>query len=151
MVGILNNDSWIDSVDIALIGTHGGSDYDSFWGADHSSVVFSTGSSDSHMHPGEVYNLWGDYNLEWIALDCCSVLRDSSAGHWSHAMNGLHQILGFKNTMYVWLPGDGKKWGQNQCVLASQGQVTQRHARQKEPWPTRAMRQLSQQCKKNAG
>lgn len=107
-----NNNSWIDSVDIALIGTHGSSGYDSFWGADLSSVMFSTGTSDSFMHPGQVYNLWGDYNLEWIALDCCSVLRDSSVGQWRHAMNGLHQLLGFKNTMYVSLPGDGKKWGQ---------------------------------------
>jgi len=107
-----NNDSWIDAVDIALIGTHGSYNYDSFWGDNHSSVMFSTGTSDSYMHPGEVYNLWGDYNLEWIALDCCSVLRDHSVGQWSHAMNGLHLLLGFKNTMYVVAPGDGKKWGE---------------------------------------
>lgn len=106
-----NNDSWIDSVDLALIGTHGAYNYDSFWGDDHSSVMFSTGSSDSFMHPGQVYNLWGDNNLEWIALDCCSVLRDHSVGQWSHAMNGLHLLLGFKNTMYVYAPGDGRKWG----------------------------------------
>ena len=107
-----DNNNWIDSVDIALIGTHGAESYDSFWGANLSSVVFSTGTSDSFMSPGQVYNLWGDNNLEWIALDSCSVLRDSSVGQWSCAMNGLHQLLGFKNTMYVDLPGDGKKWGQ---------------------------------------
>ncbi|MCD6326156.1 hypothetical protein J7M28_01175 [bacterium] len=106
------NSSWIDSVDLALIGTHGAYNWDDFWGDNHSSVMFSTGSSDSFMHPGQVYNLWGNNNLEWIALDCCSVLRDHSVGHWSHAMNGLHLLMGFKNTMYVSLPGDGQKWGE---------------------------------------
>ncbi|MBN1591809.1 MAG: hypothetical protein JW941_01010 [Candidatus Coatesbacteria bacterium] len=103
----INNDDWVDWVDIALIGSHGSSTYDSFWGENLSSVMFYN----TDMSPGEVFNLWGDYNLEWIALDCCSVLRDSSVVQWSCAMNGLHLILGFKNSMCVNAPGDGKIWG----------------------------------------
>ncbi|MBN1593654.1 MAG: hypothetical protein JW941_10475 [Candidatus Coatesbacteria bacterium] len=108
-----NNGSYIDAVDLSLIGTHGSYGYDSGWGKDLSRVMFSTGSSDSYMYSSECYQRWGNGDAEWIALDCCSVLRNGndSYKYWSRTMDGLHLLCGFKNTMYVNAPGDGKKWG----------------------------------------
>lgn len=102
---------YVDSVDLALIGTHGSSAWDSFWNLPLSSVWFSTSHDDQHLSPGEAYQAYGDGDLEWLAFDSCSVLRDDSLAYWSTTFNGLHQMLGFANTMYVNAPGDGTFWG----------------------------------------
>ncbi|MEZ4641962.1 MAG: hypothetical protein R3E31_04355 [Chloroflexota bacterium] len=45
------NDYVIDSVDIAMIGTHGSSAYDSRYGKTLSSVYFSSNHDDWHLSP----------------------------------------------------------------------------------------------------
>ena len=97
----------IDSVDLAMIGTHGTSAYDSFWGKNLSAVYFSSNNDDWFLSPGEAYHYYGTSDLEWLIFDSCSVLRDDSMWYWHETFNGLHQMLGFANTMYVVYPGDG--------------------------------------------
>jgi hypothetical protein len=97
----------IDSVDLAMIGTHGTSAYDSFWGKNLSAVYFSSNNDDWYLSPGEAYHYYGTSDLEWLIFDSCSVLRDDSMAYWHATFNGLHQMLGFANTMYVVYPGDG--------------------------------------------
>jgi hypothetical protein len=101
----------IDSVDLAMIGTHGSSANDPRYGKVLSSVYFSSNHDDWHLSPGEAYRAYGNNDLEWLAFDSCSVLRDDSMWYWHQAFNGLHLMLGFANTMYVVYPGDGGKWG----------------------------------------
>ncbi|MCA9872561.1 MAG: hypothetical protein KC441_02875 [Anaerolineales bacterium] len=105
------NDYIIDSVDLAMIGTHGSSAYDSRYGKTLSSVYFSTNHDDWHLSPGEAYRAYGNTDLEWLAFDSCSVLRDDSMYYWHETFDGLHLMLGFANTMYVVYPGDGGVWG----------------------------------------
>jgi hypothetical protein len=110
-------DGMVDSVDIAMICTHGSGTKDYFWNQDLSSVFFGTTHTDQHVSPGDAYKAYGDRDLEWLAFDSCSVLSDdgpapfSNRGYWATTMNGLHLLLGFKSNMYVTLPGDGLLWG----------------------------------------
>jgi len=108
-LGGLNN-NYADAVDICLIGTHGSNSWDSYYGKTLSSVYFSSDHADFHLTPSDARRCLGDYNLEWVCFDSCSVLKDSSRGYWHKTFNGLHLMLGFKNTMYVISYGDGKKW-----------------------------------------
>jgi len=106
------NEYWIDSVDIALVGAHGSTTWDSYYGKTLSCVYLGTNHDDSCITPSDARGAWGNNDLEWIALDSCSVLRDSSRGYWANTMDGLHLILGFKNTMYVISYGDGRAWAE---------------------------------------
>ena len=109
-------DSVVDRADIAMLCTHGSSAYDSFWGKTLSSVYFGTSNDDHHLVPGDAYQAFGDQDLEWLCFDSCSVLSDGgpapyrNRGYWAATMNGLHLLLGFKNTMYVISTGDGRNW-----------------------------------------
>jgi hypothetical protein len=105
------NDSVIDSVDLAMIGTHGSSAYDSYYNKTLSSVYFSTNNADFHLSPGEARRAFGNNDLEWLAFDSCSVLRDDSMYYWHETFDGLHLMAGFANTMYVVYRGDGGVWG----------------------------------------
>ena len=101
----------IDTVDLALIGTHGTSAYDPKWHKNLSAVYFSSNNDDWFLSPGEAYRYYGTNDLEWLAFDSCSVLRNDSMWYWHETFNGLHLMLGFANTMYVVYPGDGGVWG----------------------------------------
>jgi hypothetical protein len=101
----------VDTVDLAMIGTHGTSAWDPKWGLPLSAVYFSSNNDDWFLSPGEAYRRYGSNNLEWVAFDSCSVLRDDSRTYWHETFNGLHLMLGFANTMYVVYPGDGGEWG----------------------------------------
>jgi hypothetical protein len=101
----------VDTVDLAMIGTHGTGAWDSRYGKSLSAVYFSSNNDDWFLSPGEAYRYYGTNNLEWLAFDSCSVLRDDSRTYWHEAFNGLHLMLGFANTMYVGYPGDGGRWG----------------------------------------
>jgi hypothetical protein len=96
-----------DSVDLAMIGTHGTYYYDSYYGRNLSAVYFSSNNNDWFLSPGEARHYYGTNDLEWLIFDSCSVLRDDSMWYWHETFNGLHQMLGFANTMYVVYPGDG--------------------------------------------
>lgn len=110
-VGTGIEQSMIDAVDLAFIGTHGTTAYDSFWNKNLTSVYFSSNNDDWFLVPGEGYRSYGNNDLEWLAFDSCSVLRDDSRGYWHATFDGLHLMLGFANTMYVVYPGDGGAWG----------------------------------------
>jgi hypothetical protein len=97
----------IDSVDLAMIGTHGTSAWDSRWGRNLSAVYFSSDNDDWFLSPGEAYHYYGTNDLEWLIFDSCSVLRDDSLYEWYETFNGLHLMMGFANTMYVVYRGDG--------------------------------------------
>lgn len=107
------NDSVIDAVDLAMIGTHGSSAWDTTQNPDRvlSSVYFSSDNDDWHLSPGEARRAYGNNDLEWLAFDSCSVLRDDSMWYWHETFDGLHLMAGFANTMYVVYPGDGGVWG----------------------------------------
>ena len=109
-------DTYADSVDIAMICTHGSWKHDTFWDQNLTSVFFGSSEPDQHLVPGDAYRSYGDKDLEWLAFDSCSVLNEFgpspyyNRGYWASTMNGLHLLLGFKNTMYVSAPGDGFYW-----------------------------------------
>jgi len=91
-----SENSWIDSTDIHFRNSHCGLAWDSLWGKNLSAIPFTDGS----VTPGEAYRAWGDYDLEWVACKCCSLLRDSSRGYWYTAFDGLHLMLGYKTSSY---------------------------------------------------
>ena len=101
------NKGLVDTVDLAMIGTHGTSAYDSKWGKNLSAVYFSSDNDNWFLSPGEAYRFYGTNDLEWLIFDSCSVLRDDSLAYWYETFNGLHLMMGFANTMYVVYPGDG--------------------------------------------
>jgi hypothetical protein len=101
----------VDTVDLALIGSHGTTALDPRYGKVLTAVSFTSAKDGYELSPGEAYRAYGTNNLEWLAFDSCSVLRDDSMVYWHEAFNGLHLMLGFANTMYVVYPGDGGVWG----------------------------------------
>ena len=108
-------DSVADRADIVMLCTHGSGTWDDFWNKNLSSVYFGSTVHGHHLVPGDAYHAYGDQDMEWLAFDACSVLGGGPApyynrGYWAATMNGLHLLLGFKNTMYVVAPGDGDKW-----------------------------------------
>ncbi len=109
--GSYGGNGLIDTVDLGMIGTHGSSAWDPKYNKALSSVYFSSNNDDWHLSPGEAYRSLGDNDLEWLAFDSCSVLRNDSMWYWHEAFDGLHLMLGFANTMYVVYPGDGGVWG----------------------------------------
>jgi hypothetical protein len=81
--------------------------WDSYWGKTLSSIPFNDGS----VTPGEARRAWGDYDLEWMASKCCSLLRDSSRAYWYTTFDGLHLMLGFKTSSYG-ATNFGRDWAQ---------------------------------------
>jgi len=102
-----SENSYIDGTDIHFRNSHCTTAWDSFWGKTLSGIP----CSDGVVTPGEVYDAWGDYDLEWIGSKCCSLLRDSSKGYWATAMDGLHLILGYKTSSYG-ATNFGRIWAQ---------------------------------------
>ncbi len=91
-----SENSYVDGTDIHFRNSHCTTAWDSFWGKTLSGIP----CTDGVVTPGEVYDAWGDYDLEWIASKCCQLLRDSSKGYWATSMDGLHLILGYKTSSY---------------------------------------------------
>ena len=102
-----SENSWVDSTDIHFRNSHCGSAWDSYWGKTLSSIPFTDGS----VTPGEARRAWGDYDLEWMAVKCCSLLRDSSKAYWYTTFDGLHLMLGFKTSSYG-ATNFGRDWAQ---------------------------------------
>jgi hypothetical protein len=100
-----SENSWVDSTDIHFRNSHCGLAWDAFWGKTLSAIPCTDGS----VTPGEAYRSWGDYNAEWIAIKCCSLLRDDSRSYWHKTFDGLHLLLGFKTSSYG-ATNFGKHW-----------------------------------------
>jgi len=85
-----------DEVDFALYSGHG-SPTGFYFNNDHDDKKLR--GIDTH-HDAE----WGDLDLEWIALACCEVLKNSDDGEWYErwgyeVFKGLHQIEGFDTSV----------------------------------------------------
>jgi len=102
-----SENSWVDSTDIHFRNSHCGLAWDSYWAKTLSSIPFTDGS----VTPGEAYRAWGDYDLEWMAVKCCSLLHDSSKAYWYTTFDGLHLMLGFKTSSYG-ATNFGRKWAE---------------------------------------
>jgi hypothetical protein len=115
--GAENN--WVDDVDILLFCDHGTTAWDDFWNKNLSALHFGCKDPDTdcNVTPGEAYLSYGDNDLEWLGLKACSVLSDNgpapyyNRGYWAATMDGLHQILGFKNSSYC-RDNFGEKWAE---------------------------------------
>jgi hypothetical protein len=100
-----SENSWVDSTDIHFRNSHCGTAWDSYWGKYLSSIPCTDGS----VTPGEARRAWGDYDLEWMASKCCSLLRNDSKAYWYTTFDGLHLMLGFKTSSYG-ATNFGRKW-----------------------------------------
>jgi len=90
--------TYIDRNDLAIFRGHGSSCSDSFWSKSLRGLSFRCDADDSCFTPGDAYDCYGDRDLEWLVLGCCSPLSDSSMGYWAATMDGMHLILGYKNS-----------------------------------------------------
>lgn len=83
---------YIDTVDLAYFAGHGS----------RNGISFGAGSpAPTFMNKSEVVGVWGDRDMDWIALAACNVLDDpvSNLQDWASTMNGVRLILGFKTVM----------------------------------------------------
>jgi hypothetical protein len=115
-----SENSVVDSADIVLFCDHGGGGtWDSFWNKWLSYIHFGCDGPDNdcNVSPGEAYMSYGDKDLEWLAFKACSVLSDGgpapyrNRGYWASTMNGLHLLLGFKNSSSC-SSQFGEKWAE---------------------------------------
>ncbi len=86
-----HDDVYVDKADIAYYTGHGWSGGFTFK---------NTTQDDDRITPNDAR--WGDnFNLEWMNLESCEVLRDTSGGNldyfarWAPAFDGLHVLNGF--------------------------------------------------------
>lgn len=90
-----DDSAWIDNTDITLYTGHGSGGSFTFSNSAHSDGRIDT--NDAEVSPG---GDWGDFDLEWLALYSCQVLRPEHGGQnllrWSQEFDGLHILLGFE-------------------------------------------------------
>lgn len=112
-----SENSIVDSADIVLFCDHGGyPSWDSFWNTGLSYIHFGCDgpNDDCNVSPGEAYRSYGDNDLEWMAFKACSVFGGGpgpyyNRGYWASTMNGLHLLLGFRNSSSC-RTNFGEKW-----------------------------------------
>jgi hypothetical protein len=105
------NDSYPDSVDISMLCGIGSLSEDEYYGGLRSSLEFLSPQDDYFLTPGDAERAYGDKDLEWLAFDASGVLRDDDVSFWASSFNGLHLLLGFRNSMYNNTWGNGLLWG----------------------------------------
>ena len=96
---------YIDNVDIAFHSSHGNS----------SGFTFCSSQASTFMHYSRA--LWGDRDIEWLAIDACSVLAKSSGANawykrWGPAFDGLHLFLSFEGVNYD-TTVEGRRFAEN--------------------------------------
>jgi hypothetical protein len=111
-----NKDSGVDTVDMALISSHGGNLSKS---RDFGGVVFTIGLN---VHPGQVGNFQmrlGNTKLKWLIIDACHSLETENdpggfnpSNLWRHTFDGLHAIFGFtgQSTDHWWTSDRGSRF-----------------------------------------
>lgn len=82
------DNSYADNVDSVLYTGHG-------WPG---GFTFNTNQRDTEIVPGDAR--WGNKDLEWLNLESCQVLRDTTGtfdhfGRWGQVFQGLHLMNGF--------------------------------------------------------
>jgi hypothetical protein len=99
-----NDNSYADSVDAMWYTGHGWSGGFTFKNTTHDDDAIVPSDAD-----------WGNYNLEWLQLESCQVLRDTNGsndyfGRWGQAINGLHMLNGFHTNAYCVGGGTGGRF-----------------------------------------
>jgi hypothetical protein len=92
--------SYVDNVDATWYTGHG-------WSG---GFTFKSAVTDTQITPGDAR--WGNRDLEWLQLESCQVLRDTSGTHdyfgrWRQAFAGLHILNGFHTNAYCVGGGTG--------------------------------------------
>jgi len=95
-----NDSSYVDNIDAQWYTGHG-------WSG---GFTFDTAHTDTSIVPSDAR--WGDRDLEWMQLESCQVLADTSGtndyfGRWRQAFNGLHMLNGFHTNAYCVGGGTG--------------------------------------------
>ena len=95
--------SYVDNVDAQWYTGHGSP----------GSFTFKSSSDDKWITPADA--LWGDWDLEWMQLESCQVLADTSGSHdyfsrWGGTMDGLHMLNGFHTNAYCINGGTGGRF-----------------------------------------
>ncbi|MDO9455555.1 DUF6345 domain-containing protein [Nocardioides sp.] len=92
-------------------------DVDAQWYTGHGSpgrFTFKSNVPDSSITPGEAR--WGDdWNLEWLQLESCQVLKDTVAGNfggWAQAFDRLHVLNGFTTNAWCINGGTGRRFAE---------------------------------------
>jgi hypothetical protein len=92
--------SYVDNVDATWYTGHG-------WSG---GFTFKSAVTDTTIVPGDAR--WGNRDLEWLQLESCQVLRDTTGTHdyfrrWRQAFAGLHILNGFHTNAYCVGGGTG--------------------------------------------
>ncbi len=100
---------YIDKRDLVYFSGHGTLKWDWYFGGSKRSIyVENKYHDDRYVVPGEARDAWGDGDMEWIGLSCCSLLAHDP--QWARALDGLHLICGWKTHSHQ--SNRAKKWGQ---------------------------------------
>ncbi len=98
---------WVDSVDAQWYTGHGSPDSFTFKNTTH---------DDRDLTPSDAR--WGDnFNLEWMQLESCQVLRDTNGTNdyfqrWAPAFDGLHLLNGFHTNAQCVGGGTGRRFAE---------------------------------------
>ena len=84
-----DDSDWVDDVDIAWYSGHGGPN----------GFTFNTNHTDTVLAPADAR--WGNRDLEWLQLQSCNVLMDTTGTNdyftrWGPAFAGLHVLNGYE-------------------------------------------------------
>ena len=95
-----DDESWVDNVDMAWYTGHGGP----------GGFTFKGNNDTTSITPSEIS--WGDHRVDWVDLESCKVLADTSGtndyfGRWGPTMDGLHILNGFATNAYCINGGTG--------------------------------------------
>jgi hypothetical protein len=97
--------TYVDNVDMQWYTGHG-------WPG---GFTFKSSVDDTQIVPSDAQ--WGDRDLEWLQLESCEVLRDTTGtddyfGRWGPTMDGLHMLNGFHTNAYCIGGGTGGDFAQ---------------------------------------
>ena len=96
-----NDTGYVDDIDAQWYTGHGWSGGFTFKDTTH---------NDGSIVPGDAD--WGNGDLEWLQLESCQVLQDTTGtadyfGRWGQTINGLHMLNGFDTSAYCIGGGTG--------------------------------------------
>jgi hypothetical protein len=95
--------TYVDAVDAQWYTGHGNS----------SGFTFKSAVDDTWITPADAR--WGNQNLEWLQLESCQVLRDTSGtndyfARWAQSFRGLHLLNGFHTNATCINGGTGRRF-----------------------------------------
>jgi hypothetical protein len=113
--------TYVDNVDAQWYTGHGSP----------GSFTFKSSVDDKWITPSDAR--WGDWDLEWMQLESCQVLADTSGTHnyfsrWGGTMDGLHILNGFHTNAYCVGGGTGGRFAEYLFPTWWRGALTVRQA-----------------------